>query len=342
MLASNTLLYAAYEFVYNSIRLSLPDYLRVGFHCAHYGLWILLPVTGWVAESWLGRYRAIVAGLIMCTITLFLLQVAFIMLNLDWTPIPAFVLAIGSLAFGTCGIGSFYTSMLPFTLDQMIGASAEDLSAAIQWYLWGYFGGMLALKMCRCIPLAVILHLPSILPMILLALGSLCLSAVLIMDCLCHKWLDTCGKTGNPMKLIYEVLKYACKNKCSRLRSAFTYIDEKQPSHMDFGKHKFGGPFTEEEVEDVKTVFCLTPLLVAVVGPATMSFSIGLHTIQTTMKTFDCVSEMKMTMSYLALFVLIPVHRIFVCRMFKKYFPSMLKIIGRMNQCNLFYSVMLF
>ena len=156
VLASNTLLYAAYEFVYNSIRLSLPDYLRVGFHCAHYALWVLLPVTGWVAESWLGRYRAIVVGLIICIITLFLLQVAFIMLNLDWTPIPAFVLAIGSLAFGTCGIGGFYTSMLPFTLDQMIGASAEDLSAAIQWYLWGYFGGMLALKMCRCIPLAVI------------------------------------------------------------------------------------------------------------------------------------------------------------------------------------------
>ena len=346
VLASSTMLYAVHEFVYNSIRLSLPDYLRVGFDCAHYALWVLLPVTGWVAESWLGRYRAIVAGLIICTITLFLLQAVFIILNLDWNPIPAFVLAIASLAFGTCGVGGFYTSMLPFTLDQMIGASAEELSAAIQWYLWGFFGGMFAVKMSLCIPLIITIHFPSILPTILLALGSLSLSAVLIMDCLCHKWLDTRDKTGNPMKLIYEVLKYARKNKCPRLRSAFTYIDEEQPSRLDFGKHKFGGPFTEEEVEDVKTVFRLTPLLVAVVGPATMSFSIldqfGLHTIETSMKTFDCVSEMKMTMSYLALFVLIPVHRIFVCRMFKKYFPSMLKIIGRMNQCNLFYSVMLF
>ena len=46
-----------------------------------------------------------------------LLQVTFIMLNLDWTPIPAFVLAIGSLAFGTCGVGGFYTNMLPFRLS---------------------------------------------------------------------------------------------------------------------------------------------------------------------------------------------------------------------------------
>ena len=85
-------------------------------------------------------------------------------------------------------------------------------------------------------------------------LGSLSLSAVLIMDCLCHKWLDINDKTGNPIKLIFTVLNYARKNKYPRLRSAFTYIDEEQPSRLDFGKHKFGGPFTEEEVEDVKTI----------------------------------------------------------------------------------------
>ena len=71
------------------------------------------------------------------------------------------------------------------------------------------------------------------------------------------------------IKLIYEVLNYAQKNKYPRLRSAFTYIDEEQPSRLDFGKqYKFGGPFTEEEVEDVKTVSRLMPLLVASVVPA--------------------------------------------------------------------------
>ena len=30
---------------------------------------------------------------------------------------------------------------------------------------------------------------------------------------------------------------------------------------MDYGKDKFGGPFTEEEVEDVKTVLRLIPLV---------------------------------------------------------------------------------
>ena len=31
---------------------------------------------------------------------------------------------------------------------------------------------------------------------------------------------------------------------------------------MDYGKEKFGGPFTEEEVEDVKTVLYLLPLVI--------------------------------------------------------------------------------
>ena len=45
---------------------------------------------------------------------------------------------------------------------------------------------------------------------------------------------------------------------------------------MDYGKEKFGGPFTEEEVEDVKTVLRLLPLVIC------LSFSvIGLEAFLT-------------------------------------------------------------
>ena len=77
---------------------------------------------------------------------------------------------------------------------------------------------------------------------------------VLITDCLCHKWLDVHYKKSNPFKIIFKVLNYARKTKYPERRSAFTYIDEEEPSRLDYGKHKFGGPFTEEEVEDVKTI----------------------------------------------------------------------------------------
>ena len=104
------------------------------------------------------------------------------------------------------------------------------------------------------------------------------------MDCLYHKWLDTHNKTGNPIKLIFQVLNYTRKNKYPRLRSALTYIDEEHPSRIDFGKHKFGGPFTEEEVEDVKTVYRLTPLLVAAFGMRTQSSSLGILLLYKVMK----------------------------------------------------------
>ena len=45
MLASSTLLYAVHEFVYESIKLSLPDYLRVGFDCAHYALCMVVAAS---------------------------------------------------------------------------------------------------------------------------------------------------------------------------------------------------------------------------------------------------------------------------------------------------------
>ena len=35
---------------------------------------------------------------------------------------------------------------------------------------------------------------------------------------------------------------------------------------MDYGKNKFGGPFTEEEVEDVKTVLRMLPLFVCMLA----------------------------------------------------------------------------
>ena len=71
--------------------------------CTHYVLWVLLPVTGWVAESWLGRYRAIVIGLIMSTLALLLIQVAFMTLQFL---IPAMMLIIAALIIGTIGADS--------------------------------------------------------------------------------------------------------------------------------------------------------------------------------------------------------------------------------------------
>ena len=124
------LLYAVHWFVYYAIEFSLKGTLRTILDYTYHAFFVLLPVTGWVAESWLGRYRAIVIGLIMSTLAVLLIQVAF--MALQQFLIPAFLLIISALIIGTIGTGSLYTIMLPFTLDQMIGASAEELSAVVK------------------------------------------------------------------------------------------------------------------------------------------------------------------------------------------------------------------
>ena len=131
VLLMSGLLYAVHWFLYAAIAFSLPDNLKLVLDYVHIILWILLPVTGWVAESWLGRYRAIVVGMVLSLATTLTLQAAFVMLQFDRTVIPAFGLVVVGLVIGTLGIGNFYTITLPFALDQMIGASAEELSATL-------------------------------------------------------------------------------------------------------------------------------------------------------------------------------------------------------------------
>ena len=255
-------------------------------------------------------------------------QAGFVMLQfaIDWTPIPAFLLIVVGLLLGTFGIGSFYTIMLPFALDQMIGASAEQHSAVVQWYCWGFDIALLLIHILNCVPIPNQLRYLDILPVIFLTSGTLCLSAVLIMDCLYHKWLDTNNKTGNPIKLIFQVLNYARKNKCPRLRSALTYIDEEHPSRLDFGKHKFGGPFTEEEVEDVKTIFRLTPVLLSGFGVFVFSeFEVSqlpANNLQHCLSMFGQISFGTL------IFVMIPVYRFIVYPLARKHIPSLLKMIG--------------
>ena len=96
----------------------------------------------------------------------------------------------------------------------------------------------------------------SLLPVLLLSVG-------LILDFCFHHTLVKEPVTVNPVSLMFKVLKYAAKHKYPVQRSAFTYCENERPTRLDYGKSKYGGPFTTEQVEDVKTFWRI--LLVIVV-----------------------------------------------------------------------------
>ena len=98
-------------------------------------------------------------------------------------------------------------------------------------------------------------------------------SLALCFDFLCQNWLMFEPVSQNPLKSIYSVLKYAATHKHPTRRSALTYWEEDILSRIDLGKSKYGGPFTTEQVEDVKTFF---RLLVVSIGVSVLLYPLFL------------------------------------------------------------------
>ena len=89
----------------------------------------------------------------------------------------------------------------------------------------------------------------------------ICLTIAITSSFIFNSYLVKEPVTQNPFKLIYTVIRYAIKHKHPQCRSAFTYCEDELPSRIDFGKSKYGGPFTTEQVEDVKTFLRLVVFL---------------------------------------------------------------------------------
>jgi len=75
-----------------------------------------------------------------------------------------------------------------------------------------------------------------------------------------HWFLIDSART-NPYKLVHRVTKFVCHHKVPIHRSAFTYCEDEIPKGLDLGKTKYGGPFTTEQVEDVKAFYGILKIL---------------------------------------------------------------------------------
>jgi peptide/histidine transporter 3/4 len=73
------------------------------------------------------------------------------------------------------------------------------------------------------------------------------------------------------------LLKFAKEHTNPIRRSAFTYCEDELPSRLDLGKEKYGGPFSNEEVENVKAFVGILCVLLTT-GP-TFIADIAVHAI---------------------------------------------------------------
>ena len=248
-------------------------------------MFLSYPLLGYIADVCLTRYRTLKCSFIFliigCTIGLILFVIIFVSLTNKFEEKSLssnyMYILILPIILITTGVGLFEANALQFGLDQLLEAPTPKLIAFIHWYYWTHNVVQLVLMYLTIgwLPIektirALSQHEADIINDTLFTVLGITLglaavgSLVLLHKSKSHLYILKAGL--NPFKNIYKVLKYSWNHKVPEHRSAFTYWEEDIPRRIDLGKNKYGGPFTNEEVEDTKTFLHILPLLLCLFG----------------------------------------------------------------------------
>ena len=218
----------------------------------------LYAVPAMAADVYLGRYRVMVWGTTVTWLTLIAVCVgaALIKSNLfvsDW-----FVLLLQFIWFVGMNFGRalFQSNVVQFGIDQLPSASSDELSSFIHWFLFSEVFGQAAGFLLSYFLMSLVWE-----SFVLIIVFSL----LLVLFHFCSiTWFNKEPPDKSAYRNVYQVLKYAWKHTVPE-RRAYLYWSETPPSRIDLGKCKNGGPFTNQQVEDVKTLMRLFAVFLAVV-----------------------------------------------------------------------------
>ena len=281
---------------------------------------LLFPFFGLLADVKVGRYASIITGVYLTFFSWLAAGLCYNIKNfLHYNMVFLIISGVGYL-LQVIGYSCLRSNIVQFNIDQAIGASGDKLSAIIYWH-------SLSLPAIFCI--VIIVCLINHFFVVSYVLSGVAVSIVIVTNFVFKHWLDTTSHIVNPVKLIVKVLNYARKNKYPRNRSALTYWEENYPSRLELGKEKYGGPFTEEEVENVIVVIRLAPLFICIIGLVCAEEIkwISYYKSNEELSFFDCFM-FKNALSHLVASLLILFYQLIIYPCFHKYIPSMLKRIG--------------
>ena len=239
------------------------------------------PLAGFLADTKFGRYKTVTVSLYIIMPPMVLLVVAeafmipymisnefvtLVVLLVFYVLAGILVLAVLVMIVGFVG---FTANVIQFGMDQLYDSPGEDQSLFIHWFMWLYyisvFLSQLGWNFIEISSSFIRADKPHVYGAVLLLLIPLLVTVLLIVTlCVAHRrrrWFLIEPGRVNPYKLVSRVTKFASQHKIPVRRSAFTYCEDELPSGLDLGKNKYGGPFTTEEVEDVKAFYGILKVL---------------------------------------------------------------------------------
>ena len=236
---------------------------------------ILYPFTGWLADTKIGREKAIHLSLWFCWSGIVLQVISYCVqygtcgLPVNIAKYGISVIALMLLMVGTAGL---FTNIPPFGLDQLYDKPHTHSRAFIHWIVWGYYTGY-CVGYIAFVPQSI--YNPMLLMITIMVIFLVTSTALILHGRLNNKFNQSGVLKKNPYKMLYQVLKYACQHKTPVNRSALTYWENKIPNRIDLGKEKYGGPFKEIDIENTKTFWRIITVLLSTFG----FFIVYYHTV---------------------------------------------------------------
>ena len=237
--------------------------IRYAYYATIGVIWLLgTPIIGWLADVRFGRYRVMQLSLWIIWCAVVAHSCLYIAHNYDkrthsLSTVDS-VTSFLTLALYMCGLVGFLINSVQFGIDQMPDASSRELSAFIHWYVFAMSAGIWFaeavvdfLKFCS--PAHDEDQLSPAEMAVLAILPTFLISLALLSDSYLHHHLIIEPHSSNPLTLVTGVLKYVAKHSKPTNPSAYVYTLRMIPNRFDYAKTQFGGPYTTEQVEGVKT-----------------------------------------------------------------------------------------
>ena len=210
---------------------------------------LLLPIGGWLADAYFGRYRVIRFGMwtmwfgAMMNGFSFVIGKVFLIYGSHGDPWVSFACRVIMGA----GLGAFQANIIQFGIDQLMDAPSTEVKSFISWYtITTFSSGFTVYFSSYCAPAYVAVLVVAV-----------CLTLAVISNFLLNNWLHKEQVVNNPLPLILKVVYFSFRNKDKRHRQNLIFPEQNQGSlsMLNISKRVYGGPFSSDQVEDVKTFF---------------------------------------------------------------------------------------